>query len=94
MVEEAIFDLGETAIIECVIKDADTLVLTSPTTVKITIVTGGVTKKDQKDMAEDSTGNYHYDYLTADSGRHYVTIEADQVSAVRITIDKNTFMVI
>lgn len=91
---EVVYDKGETAIITCQIKDTDTEELVDPDTVKITIITDNTIKVNNVEMLNPSRGNYFYDYITDTVGRHYTVITADQVDASRITIAKDTFMVI
>lgn len=92
MVEKS-FDLGETTIIKCQIKDAETEEPVDPDKVKITIEINLTKKVDNKDMIPDSKGNYHYDYTSDEVGRHEITIKAEQTAANRITIQKTTFLV-
>ena len=89
---EDVFELGETVIVTCQIKDSTTKVLTDPDDVRLTIYLDSVKKVDDEAMTKESTGNYYKDYLTADLGKHKVEIKSTIGS--RITIKTTTFGVI
>lgn len=88
------YDKGETAVISCEIKDEDGDYTSPDGGVVITIVSDNTTLVSETTMTLDGTGLYHYDYLTTQTGRHYIFIKATQISPSRITIKPDTFEVI
>lgn len=88
------YDLGETAVISCEIKDENDAYI-NPDNALITILLGTTTLVSESTMTRDDTGKYHYDYLTADLGRHFLWIKAETTTApTRITLKPDTFEVI
>lgn len=87
------YDVNETAIIECIIRDEDNA-LANPDSVVITVLADSTTLVDEASMTNDSTGVFHYDYLTTLTGRHFIWIKATQDVTTRVTIKPDSFEVI
>jgi len=87
------FHRGETVICFVTVKDSDGN-LTDPATsmtIKITDFMNGV-EVDDKDMINDSTGTYHYDWTsatTSNTGSYTVIYKA--IDGTRITIERDNF---
>jgi len=86
------FDIGETVIASCEVKDDDGAYKDPSTSMKITITDKfNVVKIDNAVMTKDAIGKYHYDCQTTDyvDGKYIVTYVA--TDGTRITIQKESF---
>ena len=86
------FDIGETVIASCEVKDDDGAYKDPSTSMKITITDKfNAVKVNNVDMAKDAIGKYHYDCQTTDyvDGKYIVTYVA--TDGTRITIQKESF---
>jgi len=88
------FDIGETVICSCEIKDDSGNYKDPTTSMKITIKRVDPTRASvvtDTAMTPDSTGKYHYDCQTVDypEGKYEITYTA--TDGTRITIEKETF---
>lgn len=86
------FDIGETLICSCEVKNSSGVYYDPSTSMKITITDNFNAKKvDAVAMTKDSTGKYHYDCQTSgyDDGIYKVKYIATDGS--RISIEKQDF---
>jgi len=86
------FDIGETVIASCEVKDDDGAYKDPSTSMKITITDKfNAVKVNNVDMAKDAIGKYHYDCQTTDyvDGKYVIKYVATDGS--RITIEKESF---
>ena len=87
------FDIGETVICSCEVKDSAGAYKDPATSMKITITDKNyVVKVNNVDMTKDAVGKYHYDCQTAGyiDGKYVVEYKATDGS--RISIQKETFI--
>ncbi len=85
---------GETVICSCTVKNSSGTLADPSTSMKITIDLVGVNSVVVNDVAmtKDSTGTYHYDYLSTMRGQFSVKFKA--TDGARISIGADTFTVI
>ena len=86
------FDIGETVIASCEVKDDDGAYKDPATSMKIRITDKfDVVKVDNVDMTKDAIGKYHYDCQTEGyvDGKYVIKYVATDGS--RITIEKESF---
>jgi len=86
------FDVGETVICSCEIKDTDGNLKDPSTSTQISICNNkGVVSLAATAMTKDSTGKYHYDFQTVGSSKDRYTVSYIATDGSRITIEKETF---
>jgi len=88
----SLFDIGETVICECEVKDDGTYVDPS-TSMNIEISQANPYKVmvASTAMSKDSVGHYHYDLQTANYSAGKYEAKYIATDATRITIEKETF---
>ena len=87
------FDVGETIICSCEVKGATGAYKDPQTSMKITITDKNwVVKVNNADMTKDATGKYHYDFQTAGCIDGKYIVEYTATDGVRITIQKESFI--
>lgn len=82
------FEVGETAICSVEVRDEDGALVAPVTSMKVSISKRGVFKVTDADMTPDSTGNYHYDWLTDETGTFMVEFTATDNARVSKTRDR------
>lgn len=94
------FNLGETVICSCVVKDSTGTLKDPATSMKIEIdkVTSAGTVMQiviaETAMTKDSTGTYHYDFTATTSGVGNYRAKYVATDGTRITISNDSFSLI
>ena len=86
------FDIGETVIASCEVKDDDGAYKDPATSMKIRITDKfDAVKVNNIDMTKDAIGKYHYDCQTEGYVDGKYTIQYTATDGTRITIQKESF---
>jgi len=86
------FDLGETVICDCEVKDDAGAYKDPATSMTITITDkNGAVKVNAVNMGKDSTGKYHYDCQTAGYIDGEYEVKYIATDGTRITIETESF---
>ncbi len=85
------FQVGEHAVASIEVRNSAGTLVDPAASMKIAITRRGITKVSATAMTPDSTGKYHYDYLTAETGPYEVEFTADDTT--RVTKKRDTFEV-
>lgn len=87
------FDMGETVICSCEVKDDRGNYKDPDTSMNITINALDANKEiiTPTVMTRDSTGNYHYDFASAGNNAGRYEAKYIATDAARITIEKESF---
>ena len=90
----ASFDLGETIICSCEVKDDAGAYKDPVTSMKITITgLANIVVVNNVVMTKDSVGKYHYDFDTTSINSGMYSAKYIATDGSRITIEKNSFEV-
>ena len=89
------FDIGETVICSCEVKDDAGAYKDPATSMKITVIDkSGIVKVDGVVMTKDAVGKYHYDFATLNMAEGVYVVRYEATDGTRITIEKDTFSLV